>query len=110
MNLLFVLTLTLSSATYVSGYCFVSASDTAHGGKCALQNGTLIDVGTEVTYADKCERCICIVSHQSGSVLSCCGYGIHAGVFAPIPGCKITTEEDGCTMRLVREDDETKDC
>ncbi|KAH3853747.1 hypothetical protein DPMN_096279 [Dreissena polymorpha] len=109
MHLFFVLTLALSSATCVRGYCFVSAGDIAHGGKCALQNGTLIDVGTEVTYADKCERCICIAAH-SGSVLSCCGYGISGGAFAPVPGCKITTEEDGCTMRLVREDDETKNC
>ncbi|XP_013418448.1 beta-microseminoprotein-like [Lingula anatina] len=54
---------------------------------------------------DDCFRCTC-----SERYMSCCGYGIHAGVIMPAAGCKIVTGADGCKPLHVKVDDETKDC
>ncbi|XP_052778930.1 uncharacterized protein LOC128216410 [Mya arenaria] len=103
MNVTGVLLCLACLASVVQGYCYIGAPDPSLGSQCALANGTLIDIGTQVTYPDKCERCSCYGYHgeTGGAALSCCGYGIHAGVFAPPPGCEIDTEEDGCTVKIV---------
>ena len=40
------------------------------------------------------------------NVLICFRYGIHAGVFAAPPGCKVIPDTDGCSVKMVRVDDE----
>ncbi|XP_046576530.1 beta-microseminoprotein-like [Haliotis rubra] len=67
-----------------------------------MYKGLKMQLDSHIKTTD-CIECIC---HETA--LSCCGFGINAGVVAPPPGCKVAA--DGCKMLLVKADDDTKDC
>ncbi|XP_041371188.1 beta-microseminoprotein-like isoform X1 [Gigantopelta aegis] len=105
---MFRILLSLSAFVFtVNGFCFSDMATTE-----------IKSDGTIVTYCkygehimqpgdhirtDDCIECTC-----QNAMLSCCGYGIKAGVFAPPPGCII--KADGCKMLIVKADDESRDC
>ncbi|XP_045191244.2 uncharacterized protein LOC123548073 [Mercenaria mercenaria] len=91
-----------------TGYC---RSHVIHKEFCTAPNGVTIPAGGELLLQDKCEKCTCSsgTSHTS-LILSCCGYGIHAGPIAPPPGCKIVADDDGCSVKLVQVTDESQSC
>lgn len=37
-------------------------------------------------------------------------YGINAGVIAAPDGCVVTTEDDGCTVKIVQQDNQNEPC
>ncbi|KAL4240261.1 hypothetical protein ACF0H5_001055 [Mactra antiquata] len=92
----------------ISGYCHFQPFDTEF---CTAPTGATIPVGAELDMIEKCEKCTCSSSSDGqGVAMSCCGYGINAGVFAPPDGCKIIRGDDGCSMKVVTIQDESKSC
>ncbi|KAL3852389.1 hypothetical protein ACJMK2_016040 [Sinanodonta woodiana] len=87
----------------VESYCFASAP-TAGSNVCEYK-GVQYKPGS-FRIKEDCVDCTC----SSAGVLSCCAYGIHAGVFQLPSGCKMRLHEDGCTGHAVRTNDETQPC
>ncbi|XP_071096439.1 beta-microseminoprotein-like [Haliotis cracherodii] len=97
--------LCLIASTY--GFCTIDKvyTDMSKFGtitQYCMYRGLKMQVGSHIKTAD-CMECTC---DKNG--LSCCGYGIKGGVFGAPEGCKVIA--DGCTVLMVKADDETKDC
>ncbi|XP_060551444.1 uncharacterized protein LOC132713023 [Ruditapes philippinarum] len=108
MKIFLVLVLFTCVIDVTFGYCFAKVEDGDH---CTPKDGVTMLAGSELLMPEKCEKCTCSRQSDSSSLfLSCCGYGIHGGVYAPPPGCKVIAGDDGCSIKMVQAIDHSQPC
>ncbi|XP_045210305.1 uncharacterized protein LOC123561768 [Mercenaria mercenaria] len=95
----------LFGVSYESCFYQIFQSDS-----CTASNGVTIPVGADLRIPEKCLDCSCSAGSPGQAAMGCCVYGVHAGIMIPPKGCKIITEADGCTPKIVVEGDESKLC
>ncbi|XP_045209808.1 uncharacterized protein LOC123561476 [Mercenaria mercenaria] len=77
---------------------------------CTSPKGITIPVNGKLRISEKCQDCSCSTYSSGQTIMHCCGYGRSAGLILPPEGCKVITEADGCTPKIVLLTDETKLC
>ncbi|XP_045201910.1 uncharacterized protein LOC123555319 [Mercenaria mercenaria] len=108
MRTLLIVVVFVCCVDTATGYCY---AEEVHEDQCTTRDGVTIPAGSELHFPDKCEKCTCSSTPGKTSLfLSCCGYGIHAGVYAPPPGCKVIAGDDGCSVKIVQITDESQPC
>lgn len=96
-------------AVAVFGSCSYKL-ESAGSSHCTTSGGRIIPYNHTYKDTANCMTCSCGLASPGSLALQCCGYGIHAGVIAPPPGCRVVAGSDGCSVRLVQAHDVTKDC